>query len=68
MIQTENAKPGSPDWELTAPSSTPTVEGYASHTSVNRGETIRFFVNTSAPTCTRPSTAWAGVQARAPGG
>ncbi|MBG6078266.1 N,N-dimethylformamidase beta subunit family domain-containing protein, partial [Polaromonas sp. CG_9.11] len=52
VIQTENSKPGSPDWEITAPSSTPTVEGYASHTSVNRGETIRFFVNTSAPTYT----------------
>ncbi|MDB5885614.1 MAG: hypothetical protein JWR74_1785, partial [Polaromonas sp.] len=52
VIQAENAKPGTPDWEITAPSSTPTVEGYASHTSVNRGETIRFFVSSSAPTYT----------------
>ena len=52
VIQVENAKPGAADWVITAPSSTPTVEGYASHTSVNRGETIRFFVSSSAPTYT----------------
>jgi chitodextrinase len=52
VIQTENAKPGTSSWRLTAPSDTPTVEGYASHTSVNRGETIRFFVSSAAPTYT----------------
>jgi len=52
VIQAENAKPGTPDWDITAPSSTPTVEGYASHTSVNRGETIQFFVSSSTPTYT----------------
>src|SRR3954463_14052229 len=52
VIQLENAKPGDADWQLTALSDTPTVEGYASATSVNRGETIRFFVNSSAPTYT----------------
>jgi hypothetical protein len=52
VIQAENAKPGTSSWRLTAPSDTPTVEGYASHTSVNRGETIRFFVSSAAPTYT----------------
>jgi hypothetical protein len=52
VIQAENAKPGTPFWRLTAPSATPTVEGYASHTSVNRGETIRFFVSSAAPSYT----------------
>ncbi|MFL6692665.1 MAG: N,N-dimethylformamidase beta subunit family domain-containing protein, partial [Ramlibacter sp.] len=50
VIQQENAKPGDADWGLTALSDTPTVEGYASATSVNRGETIRFFVSSAAPT------------------
>src|SRR4051812_44618873 len=50
VIQLENAKPGDTDWALTALSDTPTVEGYASATSVNRGETIRFFVSSAAPT------------------
>lgn len=49
VIQAENAKPGTAAWQLTSPSANPTVEGYASHTSVNRGETIRFFVNSAAP-------------------
>lgn len=49
VIQAENAKPGTTEWQLTASSSTPTVEGYASHTSVNRGETIQFFVSSAAP-------------------
>ena len=52
VIQAENAKPGTADWQLTAPADAPTVEGYASHTSVNRGETIRFFVSSDAPTYT----------------
>ena len=50
VIQLENAKPGDSDWGLTALSDTPTVEGYASATSVNRGETIRFYVSSDAPT------------------
>jgi len=52
LTQTENPRSGSPDWELAGPSGTPTVESQASRTSVIRGETIRFFVSTSAPTCT----------------
>lgn len=51
-MQAENAKPGTSSWRLSAPSSTPTVEGYASHTSVNRGDTIRFFVSSAAPSYT----------------
>ena len=49
VIQQENAKQGDASWGLTALSDTPTVEGYASATSVNRGDTIRFFVNSAAP-------------------
>ncbi|MGZ5271247.1 MAG: N,N-dimethylformamidase beta subunit family domain-containing protein, partial [Ramlibacter sp.] len=52
VIQLENAKPGNADWGLTTLSDTPTVEGYASATSVNRGETIRFFVSSAAPSYT----------------
>jgi len=52
VIQAENAKPGTADWQLSAPSGTPTVEGYASSTSVNRGETLRFFVSSAAPSYT----------------
>jgi len=52
VIQLENAKPGTTAWQLTAPADSPTVEGYASSTSVNRGETIRFFVSSAAPSYT----------------
>ena len=52
VVQLENAKRGDADWQLSATSDTPTVEGYASATSVNRGETIRFFVNSAAPSYT----------------
>jgi hypothetical protein len=52
VIQLENDKRGDADWVLTAVSDAPTVEGYASATSVNRGETIRFFISSAAPTYT----------------
>ncbi|HEY1230506.1 MAG TPA: N,N-dimethylformamidase beta subunit family domain-containing protein, partial [Ramlibacter sp.] len=52
VIQQENAKQGDNSWGLTAISGTPTVEGYASATSVNRGGTIRFFVSSAAPSYT----------------
>ena len=52
VIRRENAKQGDSRWGLTAVSDTPTVEGYASHTSVNRGETIRFYVSSAASTYT----------------
>ncbi len=52
VIQAENAKPGDADWPLTVLADNPTVQGYASQTSVNRGETIRFFVSSAAPSYT----------------
>ncbi len=48
-IEAENARPGTPDWRLTRPATQRQVEGYASATSVNGGESIRLFVNTCAP-------------------
>lgn len=61
-IQLENAKPGTPGWAITNPVSildwrvfnplvdrAPEIEGYASATSVNRGDTIKFYVNTPEP-------------------
>ena len=48
-VQIENAKPGSPEWTLFSEAQGE-IEGYASATSVNQGESISFFVNTVAPT------------------
>ena len=48
-IQDENAKPGTSAWQLSDPAPNHEIEGYASLTSVNRGGTIRLFVNTSDP-------------------
>ncbi len=50
--QTENAKSGTTDWQLSNPAVSREIEGYASLTSVNRGQQIQFFVNTAAPTYT----------------
>ena len=47
-IETENARPGDRTWVLTDPADHE-IEGYASATSINRGEAIRFFVNTVDP-------------------
>ncbi len=52
VTQTENAKPGSADWQLTNPATNHEIEGYASLNSVNRGGQISFFVNTQDPTFT----------------
>jgi hypothetical protein len=41
----ENTRPGDPTWVLTNPADHE-IEGYASETSVNRGETITFFIST----------------------
>ncbi len=49
-VQIENRKPGTGAWILTKPARNHEIEGYASATSVNRGETLRFYVNTLAPT------------------
>ena len=45
----ENRRPGTADWELTRPARLREIEGYASKTSVNGGETIDLFVSTRAP-------------------
>lgn len=52
-IQSENSKPGTKDWMLSKtqidPAShyrCPWIEGYCSHTSVEAGDTIHFFVST----------------------
>lgn len=47
-IQIENAKPGTTEWMLYSDAQGE-IEGYASSTSVTRGEAIRFYVNTIAP-------------------
>lgn len=48
-IQIENGKTGNPDWELVNPSQNQEIAGYASLTSVGRGQSITFFVNTIDP-------------------
>ena len=49
----ENAKTGTSDWRLTTPGwASGAIEGYPSSTSVNRGEQIKFYVNTADPTYT----------------
>ena len=45
----ENARPGAPDWELTAPAIDREIEGYASATSVDRGAAVDLYVSTSEP-------------------
>ena len=47
-IVLENNKQGTFDWELSDWSAQNVIEGYASKTSVQRGSTISFFVNTTA--------------------
>lgn len=47
-IQVENGKPGTTEWVLTRPALHHEIEGYASLTSVNRGDTLKLFVNTGA--------------------
>ncbi|MDM9382925.1 hypothetical protein QUB80_19715 [Chlorogloeopsis sp. ULAP01] len=51
-IIVENIKPGTTNWQLTNPATQKEIEGYASLTSVNRGEKIKFFVNTKEPSYT----------------
>lgn len=48
-IVAENRLAGTEDWKLTRPAIAREIEGYASATSVARGESIRFYVNTVAP-------------------
>ena len=47
-IQLENQRPGTTDWRLSKPARHHEIEGYASRTSVDQGETIKLFVNTDA--------------------
>jgi hypothetical protein len=47
-IQVENAKAGSSSWQLTNPATNHEIEGYASATSVNAGDQINFYVNTTS--------------------
>jgi len=51
LIQQENAKPGSNAWVIPTGNiaSNHQIEGYASANSVNRGESISFFVSTADP-------------------
>ncbi len=49
LIQLENQKPGTDAWKITNPANNHEIEGYASATSVNRGETVLFYVNTAEP-------------------
>jgi hypothetical protein len=58
VIETENARPGDPGWVLTDPA-LHEIEGYASATSINRGETIRFFISTDDPAYT---IGWVGTE------
>lgn len=48
----ENQRPGTKDWQLTNPATRQEIEGYASLTSVNRGQSIQLFVNTAEPSYT----------------
>jgi hypothetical protein len=50
-IAEENARPGHVDWVLTDPADHQ-VEGYASATSIQRGETLRLYVHTIDPSVT----------------
>ncbi|WP_341527423.1 N,N-dimethylformamidase beta subunit family domain-containing protein [Nostoc sp. UHCC 0302] len=51
-ISIENQKTGTFDWQLTNPAIRHEIEGYASLTSVNRGNEIKLFVNTKDPSYT----------------
>lgn len=44
----ENSKAGTDSWILDNPATKREIEGYASRTSVNKGESISLFVNTSS--------------------
>jgi hypothetical protein len=49
-IQVENQQPGDPNWgNFTQPSDTTTIAGYASQISINHGQSIDFYVTTTAP-------------------
>ena len=47
-VGAENARTGTRDWLLDRPATAHEIEGYASATSVQRGESIALYVNTNA--------------------
>ncbi len=49
----ENRRPGDSAWTLGEPATVPEIQGYASLTSLNRGEQIDLFVSTSVATSYR---------------
>jgi hypothetical protein len=67
-IQLENANPGDPTWDdFTVLSGYDVIAGYGSQISVNRGQSIDFFITTQAPSFTIKiyRTGWyGGVGAR----
>src|SRR5207247_3176348 len=48
-IAIENQKQGTADWEISKPALAREIEGYASNTSVNGGESIDLLVSTRDP-------------------
>jgi hypothetical protein len=48
LIQAENAKQGTPDWDISTPALAGEIEGYASSTSVPSGMAIDLLINTAA--------------------
>jgi hypothetical protein len=53
LIQYENSRPGTKDWTTGGKDATNgEIEGYASPSSVNRGESVRIYVNTPEPSYT----------------
>jgi len=51
-VQVENRRVGTTEWVLNRPARSHEIEGYASATSVNRGDTLKLFVNTAAESYT----------------
>ena len=51
-VVVENRRPGTDAWRLSDPASHREIEGYGDATSVDRGQEIRFFVNTGSKTYT----------------
>ena len=50
LVVTENARPGSPDWQISSTPATGTIEGWADHVAAQVGDTVRVYVSTTAAT------------------
>lgn len=48
-IKFENHELGTSEWALQRPATNREIEGYASECSINRGESISFYISTAAP-------------------